>query len=431
MTATAPAVSVPEVSYKKAVITGVIGDVLEWYDFGVYAYLAVTLSRLFFPSSDRLASLLATFAVFGVGFLMRPVGAILFGIYGDRRGRRKALFADVLLMAVATFAMGLLPTYARAGILAPVLLVVVRLFQGLSAGGEWGGAASYIVEFAPSHRRGFFGSWHHVGVGTGSLLGVVVAALFTTGLSPAHLLTWGWRVPFLLGFAVGIVGVVFRWRIADTPKYTEIEEKGAVADAPLAEALGTYRRETALGFGVTLGNTVCYYTALVYMPSYMASVGKLPLGSALWIGASSLALFVLLQPFLGALSDRVGRRPLLIFCCAGYALLGYPFFLLASSGSVLLASLSQLLMILFYAPFAAAIPAFYVEIFPTRVRYTALSIGYNIAVAIFGGFAPFIATFLVRATASSLAPAAYVIPAELITLLILVRTRETAFSPLR
>ena len=431
MTATAAAVDVPQAEYKKAIAAGVIGDVLEWYDFGVYAYLAVTLSRLFFPSHDRLASLLSTFAVFGVGFLMRPLGAILFGIYGDRHGRRKALFADVILMGIATFAMGLLPTYARAGVLGPVLLVIVRLFQGLSAGGEWGGAAAYIVEFAPPHRRGFFGSWHHVGVGGGSLLGVLLAALFTTGLSPAQLLAWGWRVPFLLGISVGVIGIVFRWRIPDTPKFTEIEEQGAVAAAPLAEALGKYWRETVLGFSVTLGNTVAFYMALVYMPSYMASVGKLPLGSALWIGASSLALFVLLQPILGGLSDRVGRRPLLIFCCAGYVLLGYPIFLWASSGSILLASLSQLLMILLYAPFAAAIPAFYVEIFPTRVRYTALSLGYNIAVAIFGGFAPFIATFLVRETGSRLAPATYVIAAELITLLILLRTRETAFSPLR
>ncbi|HEY1431273.1 MAG TPA: MFS transporter, partial [Stellaceae bacterium] len=183
--------------------------------------------------------------------------------------------------------------------------------------------------------------------------------------------------------------------------------------------------------GVTLHNTVAYYIALVYFTSYMSSVGKLPQSTALWIGTSCLAVFVLLLPLMGWLSDRVGRRPLLIASCIGYAVLGYPFFVMASAGNIGLAILAQLLMVLLYVPYAGACPAFYAEIFPTRVRYTALSIGYNIAVAIFGGFAPFIATFLVRATGNNHAPAAYVVIAAIVTLMILLRTRETAFAPLR
>ncbi len=199
----------------------------------------------------------------------------------------------------------------------------------------------------------------------------------------------------------------------------------------MAEAFKRYPRETLLAFGVTLHNTVAYYIALVYMTSYMSSVGKLTQSTALWIGTSCLAVFVLLLPLMGWLSDRLGRRPLLIVSCIGYALLGYPFFLMASSGNVGLAIMAQLLMVLLYVPYAGACPAFYAEIFPTRVRYTALSIGYNIAVAIFGGFAPFIATFLVRVTGNNHAPAFYVIAAAIVTLVILLRTRETAFAPLR
>jgi MHS family proline/betaine transporter-like MFS transporter len=428
---TAMAIPATGSSYQRAITAGVIGNVLEWYDFGVYGYLVPTISQLFFPGTDRVVSLLSTFAVFGVGFLMRPVGSIVFGIYGDRHGRRKALSAVIFVMAGATFAMGLLPTYAQAGVLGPVLLVVVRLFQGLSAGGEWGGSTSYIVEFAPAGRRGFFGSWQLVGVGGGFLLGSLTAALLNGALSQADRLAWGWRLPFLLGIAVGIVGAYLRWRLDDTPKFTELEEQHAVAQAPLVEAFTEYPRETLLGFGVTLHNTVAYYIALVYMNSFMVTAGKLSASTALWIGTFCLAVFVLLLPLMGWLSDRVGRRPLLLASCAGYIVLGYPFFLMSSSGNVGLTILSQLLMILLYVPYAGACPAFYAEIFPTRVRYTALSIGYNIAVAIFGGFAPFIATFLVRETGSNYAPAAYVIAAAVVTGAILLKTRETAFAPLR
>jgi len=432
MTVAATGLSAPAAAqYRKAILAGVIGNVLEWYDFGVYGYLVPTISQLFFPSGSAVVSLLSTFAVFGVGFVMRPVGSILFGIYGDRHGRRKALSAVVFVMALATFAMGLLPTYAQLGVLAPMLLVLVRLFQGLSAGGEWGGSTAYIVEFAPEARRGFVGSWQLVGVGGGFLFGSLIAALLNTGLSQASRLAWGWRLPFLFGIAVGVVGLYLRWRLADTPKYTELEEQNAVAAAPLGEALRKYPRQTLLGFGVTVHNTVAYYVALVYLTNYMSSVGRVSQTTALWIGTSCLAVFVLLLPAMGLLSDYLGRRPLLITSCIGYAVFGYPFFLMATSGYLELAGVAQLLMVLFYVPYAGACPAFYAEIFPTRVRYTALSIGYNIAVALFGGFAPFIATLLIQVTGDKHAPAAYVVAAALVTLVILLRTRETAFDPLR
>jgi MHS family proline/betaine transporter-like MFS transporter len=428
---TAIASDAPTARSREAVVAGVIGNTLEWYDFAVYGYFVSTISRLFFPSGDPLASMLATYAVFGVGFVMRPVGSILFGIYGDRHGRRKALGAVIFLMALSTLAIGLLPTYDDVGVLAPVLLVAARLVQGLSAGGEWGGSTAYLVEYAPDGRRGFFGAWQQFSVGGGFLLGSLSGTVMSFALSAEALASWGWRVPFLLGIAVGGVGVWLRWRLADTPKYVEIEEHQAVAPAPLAEALLRHPRETLTAFGLTLHNTVAYYISLIYMTGYLINVGKLPQPAAQLIGTVCLAVFVVLIPFIGMLSDRIGRRPLMMASCAGFAVLGYPFFLLGSFGRADLAFLAQFLMVALLSLYAGSSPAAYAELFPTRVRYTALSIGYNIAVAMFGGFAPFIATWLIRETGDPLAPALYVIAAAVVTFAIVARGRETAFLPLK
>src|SRR5215813_395965 len=305
MTTAATAV-LPVERSREAVIAGVIGNALEWYDFAVYGYFVTTISKLFFPSSDPIASILATYAVFGVGFVMRPIGSILFGIYGDRHGRRKALSAVLFLMAVSTLAIGLLPTYDQVGVLAPILLVLARLLQGLSAGGEWGGSTAYIVEYAPEGRRGFIGSWQQFSVGSGFLLGSLSGTLLSFALSPEALTSWGWRIPFLLGIVVGAVGAYLRWRLADTPKYTEIEAHHAVADAPLVEAFRQYPRETLTAFGITLHNTVAYYISLVYMTGYLINVGKLAQPTAQLIGTICLAAFVILIPFTGMLSDRIG-----------------------------------------------------------------------------------------------------------------------------
>ena len=428
---TAAAISAPDSSYQRAITAGTIGNVLEWYDFGVYGYLVPTISALFFPSGDPTVSLLLTFAVFGVGFVMRPIGSIVFGIYGDRYGRRKALSAVIFVMALSTFAIGLLPTYASVGIAAPIMLVFVRLFQGLSTGGEFGGSSAYIVEFAPDHRRGFFGSFQLVGVASGFLLGSLTAALLNSLLSKEDLAAWGWRLPFLFGLAVGIVGAYMRWKISDTPIFTDIEEQGATAKAPFVEAIARHPKETLLAFTSTLHNTVAYYIALIYMTNYMINIGKLPQPTALWISTAGLAFMIVQLPFWGRLSDRVGRRPLMIFSCVAFILLGYPFFLLASSGNLTLAVIGELLMMVCYAPYAATCASFLTEIIPTRVRYTSMSFGYNIAVAIFGGFAPFIATWLIRETGSSSAPAFYLIAAAVVTGIAVLRCRETAFTPLR
>jgi MHS family proline/betaine transporter-like MFS transporter len=415
---------------RRAIVAGVIGNILEWYDFGVYGYFVGTISTLFFPTSDPLSSLLLTFAVFGVGFVMRPVGSILFGIYGDRFGRRAALSAVIFLMAFSTLAIGLLPTYAQIGVAAPILLVIIRLLQGLSAGGEWGGSTTYLVEFAPQGRRGYIGSWQQVSVGGGFLLGSLSAALISEMLTPAEVASYGWRIPFILGVLVGAVGAYLRWRLDDTPAFTAIEQRGQVSRAPLAEALTDQRKATLTIFGMTLHNTVAYYIPIVYMTNYIRTAGGLSATQAMWIGTASLAVFVVLIPIWGALSDRIGRKPLLLLSAGGYIVLSFPLLMMASSGSVTLAFAAQLIMIVFLSFFSGPCPAAYSELFPTRVRYTALSIGYNTAVAIFGGFAPFISTWLIKVTGSNLAPAFYLMAAAIVSFLVILRIPETAFDPL-
>ncbi|HVY18013.1 MAG TPA: MFS transporter [Rhodopila sp.] len=415
---------------RTAVLAGVIGNVLEWYDFAVYGYFVPVISKLFFPNQTPLVSLLLTFSVFGVGFVMRPVGSVVFGLYGDRHGRKQALSAVIFLMAISTFVVGLLPTYDSIGILAPLLLVVARLAQGLSGGGEWGGAAAYLVEYALPDKRGLTGSWQQVSVGTGFLLGSLTAAVLTSLVSSDNMLAWGWRIPFLLGVIVGIVGAILRWRLDDTPKFEELERHGDVARSPLTEAFTTFRKPTLLAFGITLHNTVAYYAVLIYLTTWLTTAIKMPRSTALWSGTICLLAFVIAVPIMGALSDRVGRRPLLIASCAGYAVLTYPMFLLASTGVPVYAFIAQLILVLLLALYAGPGPAVYCELFPTRVRYTALSVGYNIPVAIFGGFAPFIATWLIHTTGNSLAPAFYVIAASLATLVTLAWVKETAFAPL-
>ena len=423
-------VEAPPDRRRAAILAGVIGNVLEWYDFAVYGYFVPVISQLFFPAKTPIVSLLLTFSVFGVGFVMRPVGSIVFGQYGDRYGRKRALSAVIFLMAISTFAVGLLPTYASVGVFAPLLLVIARLAQGLSGGGEWGGAAAYLVEYAPAGKRGVTGSWQQVSVGAGFLLGSLTAALLNSALSPAEMMAWGWRVPFILGVFVGFVGGYLRWRLDETPKFAEAAAHGEVTKSPLKEAFTIYRKPTLLAFGITLHNTVAYYAVLIYLTTWLTNSVHMARATALWIGTVCLVVFVVLVPIMGALSDRVGRRPLFIASALGYMILAYPMFLLASSGSVAGAFIAQLVLVVLLAVYSGPGPAVYCELFPTKVRYTALSVGYNIPVAIFGGFAPFIATWLIQSTGSILSPAYYVIAASTVTLITMFWVKETAFTPL-
>lgn len=415
---------------RKAVIAGAVGNTMEWFDFGVYAYFATIIATLFFPSADPVASLLASFAVFAIAFFMRPLGALIFGHFGDRIGRRNTLAAAIILMAIATFLIGILPTYEQIGVLAPILLVLARLLQGLSAGGEWGGSASFMVEYAPEGRRGFFGSWQQFSVVGGLLLGSATGALLTSTLSEAALNSWGWRVPFLIGLLLGVVGLYIRLQVDETPEFRAVVQNREVAAAPIRETLRDHNRAGLVAIGFTLVWTVAYYLLLTYMPTYVSQTLEISASLALLSNTIGLVVLMALIPVMGALSDRIGRKPMLIGAAIGLAVLTYPMFLLISQGSFVLIVLAQIVFAVLIAMYSGPGPAALVEMFPTNVRYSALGVSYNLSVAVFGGTAPFIATFLINRTGSDLSPTFYMILAAVITLAVLVRIQETYRSRL-
>ena len=411
---------------RKAIWAAAIGNLLEWYDFGVYGFLAVLIATNFFPGSDPTTALLKSFAAFGVGFLARPLGGIIIGRLGDTRGRKTALVLTIFLMAFGTVGLGLLPSYETIGVWAPILLVIMRLVQGLAAGGEWGTSTAFMVEWAPQNRRGLFGSFQQVSTAGGSLLGSAVAAIMTSSLSQAAMLDWGWRVPFLLGVLLLFVGAYLRQNVEETPTY-EASRQAAV-DQPVVAGLPL----GALAFGFTIFWTIAYYTLLAWMPSFTQRFAGLTPSQALWSNTIGLIAMVIAVPFWGALSDKVGRKPVLMASAILIGALCYPLLSLMAGGKGLALVLPiQILFGILLALYSGAGPAAIAEIFPTHLRSTWMSSGYALSVAIFGGFAPFIATWLIEATGSTLAPTyLYLLPAAVISLAVIWSLKETAGTKL-
>jgi MHS family proline/betaine transporter-like MFS transporter len=414
-----------EIQVRQAVGAAVIGNVLEWYDFAVYAYLAGVIGKNFFPSDNETVQLLGAFLVFGLGFVARPLGGIVIGWIGDQKGRKVSLLLTIFLMAAGTVLIGLVPSYASIGLLGPALIVLARLMQGFSAGGEWGGSTAFIVEWAPTDRRGFFGSFQQSSVATGLLLGSGVAALTNTLLSAADVESWGWRIPFLLGGLILPVGIYMRSRIGETPVYQRSREDTGPADPTSAVVL------VARAFGFTILWTVAYYIMLSYMPTFTQKYAHLGRAEALWSNTIGLLVLVVAVPLMGYISDRYGRKPLLLACCLSFIILPYPLFQLMLSGAGLGTIVAvQILFGLMIALFSGPGPAAIAEIFPTRVRSTWMATGYSLAVAIFGGFAPYIATWLIDKTGSPISPTYYVIAASIVSAAVIVRLRETAHEKL-
>jgi MHS family proline/betaine transporter-like MFS transporter len=381
-------------SARRAIVAAGIGNVLEYYDFGIYGFLAAVIARKFFPGSDATAALLATFAAFGVGFLARPVGGIVLGRLGDIAGRKSALVLTIVLMAVGTAGIGLIPDYAAIGVMAPVLLVLCRILQGLSAGGEWGNSTAFIVEWSPDGKRGFLGSFSQASVVGGVLMASAIAALLNTLFSAAAIDAWAWRLPFLLGAVLLPIGLWLRVGIEETPRF-RAEQAGHTSG--LAD-LGTPFGMMAKAFGFTILWTVAYYVMLTYLPTFTQKYAGLTPTGALWSNTVALVVLAAAIPLTGALSDRIGRKKLLLTCCLGFVVLAYPGFLLMLSGLPAYGvALVQIGFNLVIACFSGPGPAALVELFPTRSRTSLMSVSYALAVAIFGGFAPFIATGLVSA----------------------------------
>ncbi len=418
-------------SHSKTLFAGMVGNVLEWYDFVVYGFLAVILGELFFPSTDPMVSLIKSFAVFAVGFLMRPIGAIVFGYIGDRFGRKKSLTISIILMAVSTTAIGLLPTYQQIGILAPILLVTLKLLQGLSVGGEYTTSVSFIVEHAPENRRGLFGSVAILGAVFGILLGSASGAFITKILSEEALYSWGWRILFFTGVLLGFVGYYVRRNIDETPKFLELEYEEMVDKKPIRDLFKNYKKEFLKTFFLSTFQAVGFYTIFVYIANHLNVFVKFPKAEALTINTISMIVLAVLIPFFGFISDKIGRKPLILFSTGLTVLLAYPLFVLLSKGTFETALASQIIFALIVAGFMSILPTTLVEIFPTKVRNSGYSIGYNLPFAIFGGTAPLIATYLIKVTGDINSPSFYLIAAALVAFIVGLTLKETAKEPLK
>jgi MHS family proline/betaine transporter-like MFS transporter len=393
----------------RALAAGCVGNFVEWYDFAIYSYSVTIIATLFFPPGNRTAAVLSAFALYGVAFLARPLGGVFWGNLGDKIGRRTTLAVVVLIMGGGTMLIGLLPTYGSIGLLAPILLAVLRLVQGFSGGGEFTGSTSFITEYAPDDRRGFFAAISATFTTLPSLLGGLTVLAIAAALGEDAYASWGWRIPFLIGGPLALVGLWIRLRMDETPAFKALENEEQVEGAPWREAIRTHGRSIALIFAIASLSALGAYTLGTYFVTYLQEVVGLSRTAAILANFAAFFVTVPFVPLVGALGDRIGRKPLLVVGAVGFVVLSAPGYLLAASGSILGAILGQLLVALPWSFVVSAVVVTQVEIFPTRVRYSGSSIGYNLGYMIFGGTAPIVATFLVSATGSSIAPAIYLI----------------------
>ncbi len=415
----------------RTIAAGAIGNVLEWYDFALYGYLAPIIADLFFPSDDPAVSLVKTFGVFAAGFFMRPLGSLVFGHIGDKFGRKQALALSIIVMAIATTLIGLLPTYHQIGLWAAVLLTVLRLFQGLSVGGEYTTSVSFLVEHAPPNRRGLIGSFGLFGAVLGILLGSAIGALLTGILSKESLYSYGWRIAFLVGIPLGLLGFYIRRKIEETPGFKQIEEAEEIAKYPLLETLRTAPKEFFKNIGLSTLQAVSFYVLFVYLTTYYSKVLGISFSKALTINTISMVVLVLSIPVMAFLSDIVGRKKVIITSIVSVILLSYPLFLMISSGETTKILIAHLTFAFITSGFMGTVPTVLVEMFPTKIRNTAYSVGYNLALALFGGTAPLVVTYLIKETGDILSPAYYLILASVIALIVAVSLKETAFEPLK
>ena len=413
----------------RVVLASFIGTTIEWYDFFIYGTAAaLAFPKLFFPSEDEFVGSIAAYASFAIGFFMRPIGGIIFGHFGDRIGRKAMLVTTLVMMGLATFAIGLLPTYESIGIAAPILLITLRLVQGLGVGGEWGGAVLMVVEHGHSKHRGLYGSCVQMGVPVGLLLASAVFYVFSS-LPEDQFLAWGWRVPFLLGILLLAVGLFIRFQVFESPMFTKLQEKKSVSPLPILEVFKKYRRSVALAMGARFAENACFYIFSVFVLSYAVDHLKLERSLILkgvWIAAAVQTIVI---PFAGILSDRIGRRPVYLAGAIFVGLFAFPFFWLIETKVTLLIWLAIVIALIGHSLMYGPQAAFFSELFGTRVRYSGASVGYQLASPLAGGIAPMVATALLKwSNGESWPISVYLIATAGITVLSIFLATETAHT---
>ncbi|MDR1712120.1 MAG: MFS transporter [Propionibacteriaceae bacterium] len=401
------------------VVAGISGNILEWFDFGIYSYFALAISANFFSATDDpIVGLMQTFLVFGLGFLARPIGGFIFGHFGDRIGRKNTLSITVLLMGGATFLIGCLPNYASIGALSTVALVILRVCQGISAGGEWGNVISFLGEYAKPNNRAFIVSWSQFGSAIGLLIGSLLGLLLTSILPQEDLYGWAWRIPFLIGILIAAFGWIMRRSVDETPVFKEKQEHHELAQAPLAVAFKDHWKTMLAVFLCTAGGFTAYWLILSYMPTYFQQFLETSPSDAYLLSSLTLVGYMIVLPFAGILGDKFGRKPLMISGAVGIIVLSYPI-VMALAGVDSLAV--RILMVvcwagifaLFNANFTSAMP----ESFPAKVRVSGVSIPYNLGSAAFGGTCSMVATALIGATGNVMMLPIYIIVMMIIAFL--------------
>ncbi|MFJ4922156.1 glycine betaine/L-proline transporter ProP [Streptomyces sp. NPDC088725] len=430
-----------EPAVKRATRAAALGNAMEWFDFGIYAYLAGTIGRVFFPSDNPTIELLSSFATFAVAFLVRPIGGMVLGPLGDKVGRKKVLALTMIMMAIGTFAIGLIPSYDTIGFWAPVLLILLRLVQGFSTGGEYGGASTFIAEYAPDKRRGYYGSFLEFGtlagyVGAAGLVTALTAWLGTSGMD-----SWGWRVPYLVAGPLGLVGLYLRLKLDETPAFQKLESENVrasdaadpVETSPAGEVGRIFRDywpTLILCIALVGAYNITDYMLLSYMPTYLSDELGYTETHGLLILLGVMVAQMLVITHVGKLSDHFGRKPLLMTGMLGFLILSLPAFLLVRQGGVWAVILGLLMLgvslVCLLGTMSAALPA----LFPTQVRYGSLSIGYNLSASIFGGTTPLVITALISFAGTNLMPAYYAMAAALVGVISVACMKETARKPL-
>lgn len=416
---------------RKAAVASFIGNFVEWFDYASYGYLATIIAVVFFPNEDPKAALLMTFAIFAISFIIRPLGGIIWGNIGDKYGRRTALSLSILIMSGATFLIALLPTYEHVGILAPILLLLIRMVQGFSASGEYAGASAFLVEYAPSNRRGFYACLVPASTAVGLLVGSLSVTAMHHFMSPEFLHTWGWRIPFVFALPLGLIGRYIRVHLEDTPAFKELEASHHVVKTPLKVLFTEHYREMICGFGVACLNAVGFYVILSYMPTYMSVEMNVEHSTAYLAETLSLCTYILLIFMMGKLSDRFGRKTMLITASICFILFSVPLFSQISSNTLMHILIIQIAFGAMLSINDGTLASFLAEVFPTKVRYTGFAFTFNMANALLGGTAPLVCTWLIQVTGNNMMPAWYLVFFSVIALIAMLFIKETAHKSLR